>query len=1201
MQGDFSQWYHDEKDNFNGVLHQQGRVLLDRDWNAAARIRNAWQDQAARDAIGPGVAAIPAQAPHSFEITSASVVTAGTPPEKQVMVTFHPGRGWIDGHLVYIADDGNDPLDRIALYLDPPLQDARITPAGITTGDRDAVILEVWREVLHGFQAKGKLIEPALGGPDTTERIHTTMALRLLRLEEDDDCSTIAEKVADDPSLLGTLAAFLLPPVTSGGDCPVTTGGGYLGFEHHLYRIEIARIDSAMETLNGAMFKWSRFNGGLVGRGTKKSSKVVIEDNYPVITSSGLTSFYLEAVEYDETLGFWRVTYGAEVTLDNDGQLQLPTGSSGLYFGSAPVDDQSFFFRLWDGIKAIKDFAAYEPVHPEKIELKDGIHLLFPPGGIFRAGDYWTFPVRAGEIENPEMLVGKKDGGGTITGAAPEGIVYHRVPLAIIEWQSSTDGKVVSDCRRRFRPLTELNGCCTYIVGQGGDFDSIQEAVDALDDDQGGRICVLSGIFRENVTISGKKNVQIMGCRWQTLIVPAAAHEQEPLFLIRDSSQIHIEDFDMGTISGTAVLIDGDSESHAEDIGIVGNRILALTHAVCAEGTRRAEISRNRVRMLDRQEGEAGIFFQGNDGLIEDNEVVLVQTDPADEGVPEGERPPDPTGDCLDIPLYYADDDNITGLLEWSFSNDVTDVFSQEWAALAAGGIQIGGGSMAVVIRRNCILGGRANGITLGHIPLLDDDNGSGLADLSQFAFEEIPEAELKMLVDKLPEYLSKIAIEANQIRFMGWNGIGVPAFFSLKKIGLLIMVEDLMIRENSIMNCLGQASTDVSPEMALEFAFGGISLADCENAEIRENRIENNGNAHNGPLCGIFIQHGEKIDISNNRILNNGPATYANNSTFQGGFGAGILIRLSLKKTLSDMAYHEIAMPDGIPAVKIHDNIVTQPVGQALFIMALGPVSVIGNQFTSQWIDKRSNPVSFLAGSVLIIDLGMTMDLLGWAVMGALPNAGLGHFTLLFQMAALSWLGAYASDPLRPASANTSGSDNKSGNLFLQLHYLPSGHVLFNDNQTTLDMRDPEVEFGVTSQLIFTLDDLSYTGNQSQCVSLIDWLLADIFLIGATVRVNDNRMREGVFGTFISLVSLGLLLSTCVANQADHCLINIGNVKDVTEYNLVLYPNVIKFGKDTCLFLYKLIVGLLPLQPERKKELLRNADRVPQDIEVNP
>ena len=59
------------------------------------------------------------------------------------------------------------------------------------------------------------------------------------------------------------LSVSLAPPPVLEEECPVVGGGGYLGFEHHLYRIEVADGDP----LAPARFKWSPWNGGLVGRG----------------------------------------------------------------------------------------------------------------------------------------------------------------------------------------------------------------------------------------------------------------------------------------------------------------------------------------------------------------------------------------------------------------------------------------------------------------------------------------------------------------------------------------------------------------------------------------------------------------------------------------------------------------------------------------------------------------------------------------------------------------------------------------------------------------------------------------------------------------------------------------------------------------------------------------------------------------------
>ncbi len=68
MRGELSTRYGGLEANFNGVLYQQGRVFLDTDGNAQTRITNAWQDAAGLDVIGPGVAAVPAEAPDSLKI-----------------------------------------------------------------------------------------------------------------------------------------------------------------------------------------------------------------------------------------------------------------------------------------------------------------------------------------------------------------------------------------------------------------------------------------------------------------------------------------------------------------------------------------------------------------------------------------------------------------------------------------------------------------------------------------------------------------------------------------------------------------------------------------------------------------------------------------------------------------------------------------------------------------------------------------------------------------------------------------------------------------------------------------------------------------------------------------------------------------------------------------------------------------------------
>lgn len=1130
MKGDFSRWNFNGKKNFNGVLHQQGRVLLDSDWNAQTRINIDWQDQAGRDAIGPAVAAIPADKPDGFKVIEANV----DPADDKVNITVKPGRAWADGLLVYLNEETE--VSRTAAYLQPPIQDPPFNESTISSGVRDAVVLEVWREAINGFQIPDELIEPALGGPDTTERVQTAMAFRLLRLEEGDTCANIKDKLKDDPSKKGKLKVSLQPTTTTPGECPVVEGGGYIGFEHNLYRIEIARVNGS-----AAMFKWSKFNGGLVGRGVFDSStmpkKATIKDNLQAIITSGLSEFYLEAVEYNPDNGYWEVTYGAKVTLNSDNEIELPVTP---LFGSVPAISDPVFFRLWNGIKAIADFPKVTPP-TEPDELRDGIRLEFedPSTKTYAPGDYWTFPVRAGEIKNPEVLIDNK---------IPEGIHYHRVPLAVLKWNSakdiSFDNKEIDDCRDIFRPLISQTVCCTFTVGDGksshGDFDSIEESLRHLPD-SGGEICLLPGLHETNVFIEGKRDIKIKGCDWKTKVIPRESNREAPIFRVKDSRHITLEHIDMVSLGGTAIALEGTDLGKLQEVEIHSNRIQACKNAVYVEKGIGIYVHHNRILMFDKEEGDVAIYMMAEDSVIESNDISII---PAESTAPPPDIPgaddvPIPVDPCADREKIYKNIPFFLNYTNWVWGLQAIFISTGIRKAIqfkAPGGIQIGGESERIKILRNRIAGGSWNGITLGDIPSKLDDLKKGIR--KNYNLSALPTNRLETLREKFKVFLNDIVIEENEIRNMGLNGIGVIGFFSLEKIGLIVSVEELTIYRNLIEYCLQQIPEDVPTIMKMEMGFGGISLSDCENAIIRENRIENNGKSHLEPVSGIFILHGEKIDISDNRILNNGPRTSEKDDDARPGMRGGIVIRLSFKSARHELFEEkEYLSPDGIPAVKIHDNIVTQPLGQALFIMAFGPVSVVGNTFTSQGADFRANPLSLLAGTVFILNLGVSKDLI----------------RLLF-----------SSFKYMPSTNVTTGMTTATAvgtAALVKLLYIPSGNVLFANNQTTLDLRALEINLALSSQFIASLDDVSYVGNQSECTSLLDIVLANTVIYAVTIRTNDNRFQEGFTQALYSLFSYGFM-NTAATNQATHCLHVLGNPSyRVFAGNTVLIPQAVVLG----------------------------------------
>jgi len=710
MKGDFSNWRFDATEDFQGVLYQQGRLISDTDLTEAELQALTWRLTAGRDIIGANVAAVPAAEPNGYQVLNAAVDGA------TVLVELDPGRIWADGLHIHLSDDPANPgapVFRRASYLPAPHN-----PAGTGTGDigdgvRDAVILELRLEELNGFQDPRRLIEPALGGPDTAERIIPHAAIRLLRLGNNEDCTNIGPRLRDNLAGHGRLTVSLEPQTVIAGDCPVVEGGGYSGFEHNLYRIEIAATDAGP-----VRFKWSQFNGGLVGRGQffgGVAPHVDITANRSAILNSGLTEFYLEALELDEELGHWRVTYGTPATLNADEELDLAQPPT---FGAIPGAGAAVFFRLWNGIREIGEFT--DAANPA--ELRDGIRLAFQPpaGAIYRPGSWWNFDVRAGEIANDEILIDERP---------PEGPMIRRVPLAEISWTDARDTRIggeIEDCRRRFRPLTNQKVCCTYIVGNGvttfGDFNSLEEAAAHLPP-SGGRLCLLPGLHFANLDLVNKRGIQIQGCRHRTFLFPRARAFDQPIIRIRGGQDYSISDVDFIAPFGIAIDVEGGADAPLKEVLISGCRIMALTYGIHAESLFDLRILGNQIWLLDHPRGISTISVRAINALIEKNHTGVwpFEFKPPNGGGDDGEEP-DPADPCIEPEDLFG---NITAVILY-VANVWVGGFSIPPAQpyRARGGIHIKGSSERIDIRRNRIDGGLWHGITLGGV--FADENADG-------------------------------------------------------------------------------------------------------------------------------------------------------------------------------------------------------------------------------------------------------------------------------------------------------------------------------------------------------------------------------------------------------------------------------------------------------------------------------------------
>lgn len=1192
MKGDFSRFGFDPDSRYTGVRHQQGRVLLDRDWNDAQEIEARWRDAVGGDVFGSRVLAVPADSSTAFEIVSALADSTG------VHITLAAGHAWAAGLAVSL--DSAVTVD--ATYLTPPLASG-VSPTTIAAGARDVVVLEVFEDTVSGFQ-EGSLLEPALGGPDTTERVRSYTSLRLLRIGDNEDCSAVAALV-DDPSTRGKLTVSPSASIVISGDCPLEAGGGYTGLEHYLYRIEVASPGST----GASRFKWSRFNGGLVGRGSfapsglPNAGTVAILANAPAIDTCGLSTFWLEALAFDAAVGVWTVVFSANASHAVDGLLAL-TNTSGAWPGGGVA-----FFRLWDGIAAVQPFAGATPT-----PLVDGIELHFDApladGSNYRPGDYWAFPVRAtGAAFDPPIWPAN---------APALGVIYRRVALGVVSWQADGTASFelgqISDCRHIFRPLTQQKICCSYIVGDGktsfGDFNSIELALRHLPA-AGGEICLLPGLHTTNTVIAHRANVTIRGCGARTRVLPREGTLGQPIFTVLDSTRVEIEHIDLVTLGGTAIWIEGTKAGACDDIVIARHRIVACTHAVFVRNATDVTIAHNRIRMIDKVGGLAAIDVGGEDILIERNDIALVpaeRTPPIDPNNPDD--PLDPNDPCARLHLVYARPRVFTAYINafWLIPVLLPGYLTLLKPYAALSGIQVRGGSERVRILENQVIGGAGNGITLGAVaaftatpmpvtPGFDfregrlvgmvigpdgkpmagvqitltrkadgaaqtytsASNGSFVTamnsgtyavseGLAGFEIDKIdaqrkqgaPVTQLTIVMKASvapPEpdtgFLYEIAIEHNRVQAMGLNGIGVPMPMPLVA-GSKLLLYTAQQRARSLLG---------SPV---------IGLAIRDNCLVANLRNPFDAAMRTAALTrgfgGISLGLVDDAAITGNRIERHGRS------------GAdpvcGVFVQYGESVEIARNVVLDNGLAPSSAKVAISDG---QRGGVVLGLVAnFGLFAVLNRGVDAGAATSAArvlaNHVEQPVGCALIVrafgpvmvndnvlasertSVGGLDALAGTVMIANLAGVQTAGLPVQTQQAAAS-----AGDPATGVAAETQpigALTHVRPQLFETAvtriaPLLPTGATLFNDNQ----VRAGPAHTAPVTQLVIGYDDVGFASNQCHTDQSAN-VYANTFIIGATLRATGNRFRERAATTNLSLLTIATRANNTTFNQGDHCIV---------------------------------------------------------------
>jgi hypothetical protein len=449
MQGDFSRWTFDARARYRSVLLQQGRVLLDADWNEQVEITAHHDETRARDTFGRS--GVPLEVWDSFKITDKAGAAPKDTSWEDLRIT--SGRMYVDGVLI----EAHEKAGGIPLEDQPDLPAIGENNPGLAEPDEDgryALYLSVRTHHVTADEAP-ELREPALGGPDTTTRTRTVWQVRWARAyNANTTCSDLhvpGWKVPDQ----GTMTATLKGGTLGDDPCALTAEARYTRLENQLYRVQIHKT--------GEKFLWSRENGSVTAALRGISTTGLPEGVNAVLTvdregrDASLSIEDGSIVEITSTTRQLRGTPGYLAKAVKPEGRRIPvtwiegagvTNLSAL--GTAPV------VRRWESEPV--------PVADTPTDLEGGICVQFSkPFSDLRTGDYWLVAARSARLayglaaEAGTLLPVGLDAAGTAR--KPHGPQVHATPLAILE--RKTTGGVAkwtreSDCRRVAPSLTRL-------------------------------------------------------------------------------------------------------------------------------------------------------------------------------------------------------------------------------------------------------------------------------------------------------------------------------------------------------------------------------------------------------------------------------------------------------------------------------------------------------------------------------------------------------------------------------------------------------------------------------------------------------------------------------------------------------------------------------------------------------------------------
>ncbi len=1113
MKGDFSRSTFDPGKHYSGVRMQQGRVQLDADWNENLDILRHRIETETIDVIGE--CGVPVHAPGFGVVTGAS----GLSKEETDWLSQQSIPALTAGD--FYLTQGRAYVDGILLEYDHTLPFSR-QPFGLQKGQAIPtapglylLYLDVWERHITAIEDPS-IREAALGGPDTATRSQVVWQAVLAPAVDQGKGTTCSSDLAPWPAAsTGTLSAQTTPVQDPNDPCVVPLGAGYKRLENQLYRVE---IHSGSDAVGGPTYKWSRDNGSVLvavtgfaigGDPSKISVSSLGRDDELGLHKND----WVEVLDDQTELQGQPGTLVRITNIDSGNVLELSGSVTGYAIDGHPK------VRRWDSDGGTGTGLA---VTSGYVDLEGGVQVQFDPAGTYRTGDYWLIPARTvpgqyGDIEWPQ------DNAQNPLALPPFGITHHYCRVGLLNYAADNSGKLGAtlqeDCRKKFPPLTELpsggDNCCSVTVGQGGDYPDLPSALAARPvDATWWTLCLLPGVLSlsDTLSVDGAQSLAIRGCGAQSRL---AGPSGKPAFVFTNGTDIKLENL---RLAASAPAPEG-----------------AIQFSQCS-----------LVRVADCtliNAGSAKIDLKENFSLAAGPLLTLDACD----------RVEICDNQLVGLPAVQANGTDIAILRN----------------RLLGGGVQIVPPSQSVEISDNVITDGKGAGIQLGG----GDKTATEYVAMYYQATEAYKPAAAKAdyaagaygvksgfspKTNSFQAATRRVTIARNLIGRMDGSGIITDA--SLVNPGQLGDVEELRVLENNIVFCA--ATPDVTLGAASQVG-GGIAAIGLFNAQIGGNFIAGNGDGSQ-QACGIFVLDGSDVEIAGNVVAENGSSENPASPTF---YQAGIAAQLVFGNFLSTGTSGDITAPlNGYPALRVHDNQVVCPAGQALTVLALGGVVIDNNNFsTRERQNQPTDPLNFGVNGacVSVIDLGLPLwnPALALAIQAFLANQTSLHIE----------------DFISPGATVAN---------------LPDGRVLFHNNQVWLHTAIQETvkSLGVVdatfaqrawsaatfSALFFSLDDLSIQANQFQASVppyltelsqsytqkgfdlglYLAYLLKFIQVgaVGSTVRANSNGLNETLYSNFISLDTLASALNATTGNTATHGILAFGS-QTADANNLSLMP----------------------------------------------